>query len=471
MQANIQQSENSDSVGDNDERIEINEESNRLEEEIDYLSKKNVENVTINESDEYIAMIQEVFSLFDIDGDGIITTHEMPSIFRTIGFNPTEAEMKILFEYYEDGNINFEQCLELFRKISPYIETPEQIEEAFRVFDKEGNGVIPVSEFRHVMTTMGEKMTDQQTEALIRFADCGNNGEIDYKGWMYHSADDQPKTSPLVENNESKESEIIIDMPPKKNYIKDHDSPYIRLAKVGGRKDLLWAKELAKEPERKPVSYPRVDWFYLEDNACEDRQSVIKEDRHQPKLPSYMVHEGQENMGDYEQKLSTVQRGKEKRERIKKETEYQKEPEIISPKNEKRFEKFKLKQNKEKYVKTMMSEHAKNRQIRIQMQQKATSSVIFSNNTESKSNTYATEYKDSMTKKNSNKQFKIKTKKDEENEIKIQNGNGNEENGLIESENIEICQQNDFKKDENCQQNDFKKDGNCHQNDNNENQT
>ena len=41
-------------------------------------------------------------------------------------------------------------------------DTEEELKEAFRVFDKDGNGYISAAELRHVMTNLGEKLTDEE---------------------------------------------------------------------------------------------------------------------------------------------------------------------------------------------------------------------------------------------------------------------------------------------------------------------
>lgn len=47
----------------------------------------------------------------------------------------------------------------------------EDLIEAFRVFDREGNGLISVAELRHVLTNIGEKLTEEEIDEMIREAD------------------------------------------------------------------------------------------------------------------------------------------------------------------------------------------------------------------------------------------------------------------------------------------------------------
>ena len=53
---------------------------------------------------------------------------------------------------------------------------------AFRVFDKDANGYISSEELRHVMTNLGEKLTDQEVAEMIREADTNGDGMVDYEG-------------------------------------------------------------------------------------------------------------------------------------------------------------------------------------------------------------------------------------------------------------------------------------------------
>jgi len=60
----------------------------------------------------------------------------------------------------------------------PSVIFQEEIREAFRVFDKDGNGFISAAELRHVMTNLGEKLTDEEVDEMIREADLDGDGQV-----------------------------------------------------------------------------------------------------------------------------------------------------------------------------------------------------------------------------------------------------------------------------------------------------
>lgn len=58
-------------------------------------------------------------------------------------------------------------------------DSEEEIREAFKVFDRDNNGYITAAELRHVMTSIGEKLSDDEVEEMIREADADGDGKID----------------------------------------------------------------------------------------------------------------------------------------------------------------------------------------------------------------------------------------------------------------------------------------------------
>ena len=65
-------------------------------------------------TEEQIAEFKEAFSLFDKDGDGTITTKELGTVMRSLGQNPTEAELQDMINTFDDdgtGLIEFTEFL------------------------------------------------------------------------------------------------------------------------------------------------------------------------------------------------------------------------------------------------------------------------------------------------------------------------------------------------------------------------
>ena len=70
-------------------------------------------------TDEQIAEFKEAFSLFDKNGDGKITTTELGTIMRSLGLNPTQAELQSMINEVDansNGTIDFPEFLSLMAR-------------------------------------------------------------------------------------------------------------------------------------------------------------------------------------------------------------------------------------------------------------------------------------------------------------------------------------------------------------------
>ena len=135
-------------------------------------------------TEEQIQEFKEAFSLFDKNGDGNITSQELGTVMRSLGQNPTEAELSDIIKSLESDTIIFEEFLKIMVVKMKDQESEEEIKEAFKVFDKDGSGTISAAELRHVLTNLGEKLTDNEVEDLIREADVDGDGQIDYNEFV-----------------------------------------------------------------------------------------------------------------------------------------------------------------------------------------------------------------------------------------------------------------------------------------------
>ncbi|CAF0784589.1 unnamed protein product [Didymodactylos carnosus] len=141
-------------------------------------------NSTLNYNEEQIAEFKEAFSLFDRQGDGTINLSELGTVVRSLGFNPTESTIKQFQQDYNSNGINkinFHTFLQLLNNCASEIDDPTEVIEAFRVFDKEGNGYISKEELTHIMTHLGEKLNNDEVNEMIRDADIYCDGKIRYE--------------------------------------------------------------------------------------------------------------------------------------------------------------------------------------------------------------------------------------------------------------------------------------------------
>jgi calmodulin len=136
---------------------------------------------------EQIAEFKEAFQIFDKDGDGLITTKELGTIMRSLGQTLSEEELKTIIEevdHDKSGTIDFQEFLELMAWKMKEIDIEDELIEAFKVFDRDGNGLISAHELRFVMSSAGEKLSEEDIEEMIREADENGDGYIDYEEFV-----------------------------------------------------------------------------------------------------------------------------------------------------------------------------------------------------------------------------------------------------------------------------------------------
>ena len=138
-------------------------------------------------SGEEIAEFQEAFSIFDKYGDGTIATKELGKLMRSLGSSFTDTELQdMIIEIDMDGSgtIYFPEFLTMMARTLKDIDNEEEIREAFRSFDELGNGLLSAAQLRHVLTTVGDKLTNEEVDELFEVVDIDNDGQIDYEEFV-----------------------------------------------------------------------------------------------------------------------------------------------------------------------------------------------------------------------------------------------------------------------------------------------
>jgi len=132
---------------------------------------------------DFILEMKEAFLLFDKNGDGFISARELGVLMRTLGRNPTEEEIQTIMNEIDvdhNGKLDFSEFVIMMRDKLSGEDMEQEIRQAFRVFDRNGDGYISKQEFKHCMMHFGEQFTNEEVEEMIAEADSNNDGKIDY---------------------------------------------------------------------------------------------------------------------------------------------------------------------------------------------------------------------------------------------------------------------------------------------------
>lgn len=140
-------------------------------------------------SDDQIEKFTEAFSLIDKDSDGIILAKELGTLLRSLGQNPTEVELQDMINGVDNdgkGTIDLPSFLCLVAGFHNYHDnTEDELIEAFKVFDKDGDTRISEEDLRQVLRNEAAgELTEEEIDGLIREADIDDNGMINYKDFL-----------------------------------------------------------------------------------------------------------------------------------------------------------------------------------------------------------------------------------------------------------------------------------------------
>ncbi|KAM7159613.1 calmodulin-alpha-like [Molossus nigricans] len=139
-------------------------------------------------SQEQVAEFKEAFTRFDKDGDGTINVQELGAVMKTLGQNPSEAELKELIARVDtdgDGAINFQEFLaEMVKRMKSWSGELD-MKEVFQAFDLNGDGHITLDELKQAMAQVGQKLSQEELEAMIREADVDKDGRVNYEEFLH----------------------------------------------------------------------------------------------------------------------------------------------------------------------------------------------------------------------------------------------------------------------------------------------
>ncbi|EAU92433.1 centrin 3 [Coprinopsis cinerea okayama7 len=131
--------------------------------------------------------IKEAFELFDTDKDGCIDYHELKVAMRALGFDMKKAEvLKILRDHDKTGQnlMDFEDFAKVMSDKIQARDPIEEIRRAFQLFDDDQTGKISLRNLRRVAKDIGDRLEDDELQAMIDEFDLDGDGEINEQEFL-----------------------------------------------------------------------------------------------------------------------------------------------------------------------------------------------------------------------------------------------------------------------------------------------
>ncbi|XP_038991856.1 calmodulin-like protein 7 [Hibiscus syriacus] len=129
--------------------------------------------------------LERVFQLFDKNGDGKITKKDLSESLESLGISIPESDLTQMIEKFDiDGDdcVNINEFNELYQFIMGDKDEDEDIKEAFKVFDRNGDGYISVDELGSVLISLGLKQgkSIEDCKRMIMQVDEDGDGRVNF---------------------------------------------------------------------------------------------------------------------------------------------------------------------------------------------------------------------------------------------------------------------------------------------------
>ncbi|XP_026329214.1 troponin C-like isoform X1 [Hyposmocoma kahamanoa] len=139
-----------------------------------------------------LQLLKNAFDAFDHEKKGVISTDMIGTILEMLGHELDEATLKeIITEVDEDGSgeLEFPEFCSLAAKFLTEEEEDNEtmvaeLREAFRLYDKEGNGYITTDVLMEIFKELDNTITADDLETMIEEIDSDGSGTVDFDEFL-----------------------------------------------------------------------------------------------------------------------------------------------------------------------------------------------------------------------------------------------------------------------------------------------
>jgi len=130
--------------------------------------------------------IEECFTIFDAKKQGYLERDQLGTVLRALGKNPTEKELQDVIAEIGNDKIDLNRVKNIVKtkKLSSPADQDKPMRDAFKALDKDGTGKILEAELRQILGSLGDALTTQEVNSLLREVKVDTNGGIDYNEFV-----------------------------------------------------------------------------------------------------------------------------------------------------------------------------------------------------------------------------------------------------------------------------------------------
>lgn len=126
--------------------------------------------------------LKDVFALFDKTASNTVSATDLGDLLRAVGQNPSLKEIADLQDSIGSKDIDFEQYKSIVNREGGFKDTGkiEDYIKAFQVFDKNLTGFISIGEIKYILTSIGEKLSEDEVDEILKTVPQTENKAVDY---------------------------------------------------------------------------------------------------------------------------------------------------------------------------------------------------------------------------------------------------------------------------------------------------